>query len=212
LPNRRSQVIGSAAPIPAVRMTTRLGSVDPKPSLTAMGRLPKVPPAIKSERRWVCCPWFSPGRDCGAGTRRPPRLSGAMITEYPAEDRYDQSEYEPFWAAAALDLPLSQHTATRRQGKIRGAGDKTLRDASSRDTGVLSGAVVVRSDLFRRLRASSPPDTGHRRVRAGVGTPPALNHRLHIPRASRRGDLPVQEPALAPVLCPARLARSSAGA
>ena len=51
---------------------------------------------------------------------------------YPLEHRrYDQSEYEPFWAAAeALDLPLSLHTATRRQGKIRGAGDKTLRDAS----------------------------------------------------------------------------------
>jgi predicted TIM-barrel fold metal-dependent hydrolase len=54
-------------------------------------------------------------------------LSGAMITEYPAEDRrYDQPEYEPFWAAAAaLDLPLSLHTATRRQGKIRGAGPGT---------------------------------------------------------------------------------------
>jgi transcriptional regulator with XRE-family HTH domain len=41
-------------------------------------------------------------------------LSGAMITEYPAEDRrYDQPEYEPLWAAAAaLDLPLSLHTAT----------------------------------------------------------------------------------------------------
>src|ERR1700686_5020681 len=69
---------------------------------------------------------------------RAPRLglSGAMITEYPAEDRrYDQPEYEPFWAAAAaLDLPLSLHTATRRQGKIRGAGPGTLRDASSRAT------------------------------------------------------------------------------
>ena len=63
-------------------------------------------------------------------------LSGAMITEYPLEHRrYDQPEYEPFWtAAAALGLPLSLHTATRRQGKIRGAGDKTLRDASSRAT------------------------------------------------------------------------------
>src|SRR6266436_2100020 len=61
-------------------------------------------------------------------------LAGAMITEYPLEHRrYDQSEYEPFWAvAAALDLPLSLHTATRRQGRIRGAGDKTLRDASIR--------------------------------------------------------------------------------
>jgi predicted TIM-barrel fold metal-dependent hydrolase len=50
-------------------------------------------------------------------------LSGAMITEYPLEHRrYDGSEYEPFWAAAAaLDLPLSLHTATRRQGKIRGS-------------------------------------------------------------------------------------------
>jgi hypothetical protein len=64
-----------------------------------------------------------------------------MITEYPLEHRrYDQSEYEPFWAAAeALDLPLSLHTATRRQGKIRGAGEKTLRDEQPRDEGVLSG-------------------------------------------------------------------------
>jgi transcriptional regulator with XRE-family HTH domain len=63
-------------------------------------------------------------------------LAGAMITEYPLEHRrYDQPEYEPFWAAAeALDLPLSLHTATRRQGRIRGAGEKTLRDASSRAT------------------------------------------------------------------------------
>ena len=58
-----------------------------------------------------------------------PGLAGAMITEYPAEDRrYDQPEYEPFWAAAAaLDLPLSLHTATRRQGKIRGACPKSRR-------------------------------------------------------------------------------------
>jgi predicted TIM-barrel fold metal-dependent hydrolase len=57
-----------------------------------------------------------------------------MITEYPLEDRrYDEYEYEPFWAAAAaLDLPSSLHTATRRQGRIRGADDRTLRDASSR--------------------------------------------------------------------------------
>jgi predicted TIM-barrel fold metal-dependent hydrolase len=44
--------------------------------------------------------------------------------------RYDQPEYGPFWAAAAaLDMPLSLHTATRQQGKIRVAGDKTLCDA-----------------------------------------------------------------------------------
>src|SRR5438876_1216 len=40
-------------------------------------------------------------------------LCGAMITEYPPEERrYDGSEYEKFWAAAAsLQLPLSLHTA-----------------------------------------------------------------------------------------------------
>jgi predicted TIM-barrel fold metal-dependent hydrolase len=39
-----------------------------------------------------------------------------MITDPLEHRRYDQSEYEPFWAAAAaLDLPLSlPHTATRR--------------------------------------------------------------------------------------------------
>jgi hypothetical protein len=57
--------------------------------------------------------------------------------------------------------------------------------------GVLSGAVDVRSDLRRRLRASSPPHTGHRGVRAGLGAPPARHHGLHLPRAPRRGDLPV---------------------
>src|SRR2546430_217986 len=41
-------------------------------------------------------------------------LAGAMITEYPPEDRrYDQPEYEKFCAAAAsLEMPLSLHTAT----------------------------------------------------------------------------------------------------
>jgi predicted TIM-barrel fold metal-dependent hydrolase len=77
-------------------------------------------------------------------------LSGAMITEYPAEDRrYDQPEYEPFWAAAAaLDLPLSLHTATRRQGKIRGAGEKTLRDASSRATKAFYPALSLCDLMF----------------------------------------------------------------
>ena len=81
-----------------------------------------------------------------------------MITEYPLEHRrYDWSEYEPFWAAAAaLDLPLrlSLHTATRRQGKIRGAGDKTLRDASSRATKAfypaLSMCDLIFSGVFER--------------------------------------------------------------
>jgi predicted TIM-barrel fold metal-dependent hydrolase len=83
-------------------------------------------------------------------------LAGAMITEYPLEHRrYDQPEYEPFWATAeALGMPLSLHTATRRQGKIRGAGDKTLRDASSRATKAfypaLSMCDMIFSGVFER--------------------------------------------------------------
>jgi predicted TIM-barrel fold metal-dependent hydrolase len=77
-------------------------------------------------------------------------FAGAMITEYPLEDRrYEQPEYEPFWAAAqALDMPLSLHTATRRQGKIRGAGEKTLRDASSRATKVFYPATSMCDMIF----------------------------------------------------------------
>jgi predicted TIM-barrel fold metal-dependent hydrolase len=73
-----------------------------------------------------------------------------MITEYPLDHRrYGQSEYEPFWAAAAaLDMPLSLHTATRRQGKIRGAGDKTLRDASSRATKAFYPALSLCDMIF----------------------------------------------------------------
>src|SRR5215468_3972561 len=83
-------------------------------------------------------------------------LAGAMITEYPAEDRrYDQPEYENFWSAAeALQIPLSLHTATRRQGKIRGAGPGTLRDASSRATKAfypaLSMCDMIFSGVFER--------------------------------------------------------------
>jgi predicted TIM-barrel fold metal-dependent hydrolase len=83
-------------------------------------------------------------------------LAGAMITEYPLEDRrYDLPMYEPFWAAAeALDMPLSLHTATRRQGRIRGAGEKTLRDASSRATKAFSPATsmcdLIFSGVFER--------------------------------------------------------------
>src|SRR5437667_11004708 len=83
-------------------------------------------------------------------------LAGAMITEYPLEHRrYDQPGSEPFWAAAqALGMPLSLHTATRRQGKIRGAGDKTLRDASSRATKAfypaLSMCDLIFSGVFER--------------------------------------------------------------
>jgi predicted TIM-barrel fold metal-dependent hydrolase len=77
-------------------------------------------------------------------------LAGAMVSEYPLEHRrYDQPEYEPFWAAAqALDMPLSLHTATRRQGRIRGAGEKTLRDASSRATKAFAPATSMCDMIF----------------------------------------------------------------
>jgi predicted TIM-barrel fold metal-dependent hydrolase len=77
-------------------------------------------------------------------------FAGAMITEYPAEDRrYDLPEYEPFWAAAqALDLPLTLHTATRRQGRIRGARETTLRDASSRATKAFYPATSMCDMIF----------------------------------------------------------------
>jgi predicted TIM-barrel fold metal-dependent hydrolase len=83
-------------------------------------------------------------------------FAGAMITEYPAEERrYDHPDYEPFWAAAQdLGMPISLHTATRRQGRIRGAGANTLRDASSRATKAfypgLSMCDMIFSGVFER--------------------------------------------------------------
>ena len=79
-----------------------------------------------------------------------------MITEYPLEhQRYDGSEYEPFWAAAeALGLPLSLHTATLRQARIRGAGEQTLRDAGRRATKAFYPALslcdLIFSGVFER--------------------------------------------------------------
>ena len=118
-------------------------------------------------------------------------LSGAMITEYPAEDRrYDQPEYEPFWAAAAaLDLAAepAHRDATAGQDPRRRSRDAARRQ-QPRDQGVLSGIVDVRSDLLRRLRASSATDIGHRRVRAGMGAQCCHLNGLHVSRAPRRGD------------------------
>jgi hypothetical protein len=107
-----------------------------------------------------------------------------MIAEYPLEHRRcDQSEYEPFWAAAeALDLPLSLHTATRRQGKMRGAGEKTLRAASSRATKALYPALsmcdLIFSGVFER----------HRRLTLAIG-PTALVP-LHRLRRDGAGEAP----------------------
>src|SRR6266446_7545181 len=73
-------------------------------------------------------------------------------------------------AAAALGLPLSLHTATRRQGRIRGAGDKTLRDASSRATKAFYPALSMCDLIFSGVFERHPRLTlAIVRVRAGVG-------------------------------------------
>jgi predicted TIM-barrel fold metal-dependent hydrolase len=63
-------------------------------------------------------------------------LSGAMISEFPGENkRYDQSKYEPFWAEAeGLEIPLTLHTATARHGESRIPTKLGLRQATARAT------------------------------------------------------------------------------
>ena len=56
----------------------------------------------------------------------------------------------------ALDLPLSLHTATRRQGRIRGAGEKTLRDASSRATKAFYPALSLCDLIFSGVSSVIP--------------------------------------------------------
>src|SRR5207249_8057980 len=58
----------------------------------------------------------------------------------------------------------------------RGRSRNAARRQQPRHQGVLSGIVDVRHDLLRRLRASSAPYIGDRRVRAGVGAERALFH------------------------------------
>ncbi|MCI0859910.1 MAG: amidohydrolase [Chloroflexi bacterium] len=77
-------------------------------------------------------------------------LAGGMIAEYPTEDRrYDSPEYESFWAAAQdLNMPLSLHTATRREGRSRGAGGTGIRDASGRANKVFWPATSICDMIF----------------------------------------------------------------
>ena len=83
-------------------------------------------------------------------------LVGAMISEYPWEARrYDGAEYEAFWMAAQdLNMPLSLHTATRREGKSRGEGNTNIRDASGRANKVFwpstSMCDMIFSGVFER--------------------------------------------------------------
>ena len=78
-----------------------------------------------------------------------------MITEYPLEDRrYDGSEDEPFWAAAAaLDLPLSLHgDATAGQdprGRPRNAA-RRQQPATKAFYPALSMCDLIFSGVFER--------------------------------------------------------------
>lgn len=77
-------------------------------------------------------------------------LVGAMITEYPVEERrYDGPEYEPFWAAAQdLNMPISLHTATTREGRSRGVGATSVRVASGRANKVFYPATSMCDMIF----------------------------------------------------------------
>ena len=93
--------------------------------------------------------------DIQAGIREMERaakmgLCGAMIAEYPAEARrYLEAEYEPFWAAAQdLNMPLSLHTATKREGKPTGSYQRTLHDASRRATKAFLPALSMCDMIF----------------------------------------------------------------
>ncbi len=113
-------------------------------------------------------------------------LVGAMITEYPFEDRrYDWKEYElaPRRRRARPAFESAYGHATARQ-------DSRCRRADSagcqqpRDEGVLSGNVTLRYDLFRCLRASPRLHPGHR----GIRFPAWVPHALSAPWTTRNGS------------------------
>jgi len=65
-------------------------------------------------------------------------------------------------------MPLSPHTAARRQGRIRGAGPGTLCDASSRATKAFYLALSLCDMIFSGVfEPPSAPDTGHPGIAGG---------------------------------------------
>jgi hypothetical protein len=60
----------------------------------------------------------------------------------------DHEQRGPCEMTRLLVAELSLHTATRRQGRIRGAGDKTLRDANSRATKACYPALSLCDLIF----------------------------------------------------------------
>ena len=75
---------------------------------------------------------------------------GGMIAEYPLEERrYDHPDYEPLWAAAAaLNMSLSLHTATRRVQSNSALGERKVQDASRRATKAFLPALSLCDMIF----------------------------------------------------------------
>ena len=138
--------------------------------------------------------------------RRPRRHQGAGAGGPPGpRRRHDQRvsargpALRPARVRAVLGgRPGARHAAEPAHGHPtagqdpRGRRQDTARREQPGDEGVLSGALDVRHDLLGCLRAPSRPHGGHRGVRARVGAARALHHGLHVSRAPRRGDLPIQ--------------------
>jgi hypothetical protein len=72
-----------------------------------------------------------------------------------------------------------------------------LRDASSRATKAFYPALSLCDLIFSGVFERHPRLTLEIVEFELACAPPALHHGLHLPRAPRRGDLPVQGPALA---------------
>jgi hypothetical protein len=116
--------------------------------------------------------------------RRIPRLNWEKVADlFRPEGKFTES-VDPD-AFALISDPQTRPCRASQGGPVSATGRDNLRrsapgqdprgrrkDAARRqqprDEGARSGAVDVRSDLLRRLRASSPPHTGDRRVRAAA--------------------------------------------
>src|SRR5258708_33502992 len=99
------------------------------------------------------------------------------------------------WAAVVLMFVFSVLRSLQRIRALR----KSWRHRLVLVRGSLSFGLHGQSVGLASLLEAIRPLIAHRRNRQPErqGAPPALHHGLHLPRAPRRGDLPVQGPALA---------------
>jgi hypothetical protein len=99
-------------------------------------------------------------------------------------------------------MPLSLHTATRRQGKIRGVGDVALRDASSRATKAFYPALSMCDLIFSGVFEGHPSLTLAIVEFEVTWVPYILSTMDYTYRAPRRDDLPVQGRYVPERFCP----------